>query len=293
MELFYGSATALVTPFEKGKVDFRALEALINWQISEGTDALVILGTTGEPSTLSREERRDVISCAAEAIAGRCPMIVGAGANCTKTAVAYASEAEALGADALLVVTPYYNKANDEGLLRHFTAIADAADLPVILYNVPGRTGLNLRPELAAKLAAHPRIRGVKEASGDITQLSRLAELTQGGMQLYAGNDGEVLPVLALGGSGVISVAANVIPGTMHALTQAWLDGDVVQARRLQLQILPLVRALFSDVNPIPVKAALAMMGRIRNELRLPLFPLDEQRERALRKALEEYGLLC
>ncbi len=293
MELFYGSATALVTPFEKGRVDFSALEALINWQILEGTDALVILGTTGEPSTLSREERRDVISCAAKAIAGRCPMIVGAGANCTKTAVAYASEAEALGADALLVVTPYYNKANDEGLLRHFTAIADAADLPVILYNVPGRTGLNLRPELAAKLAAHPRIRGVKEASGDITQLSCLAELTQGGMQLYAGNDGEVLPVLALGGSGVISVAANVIPGTMHALTQAWLDGDVVQARRLQLQILPLVRALFSDVNPIPVKAALAMMGRIRNELRLPLFPLDEQRERALRKVLEEYGLLC
>ena len=293
MELFYGSATALVTPFEKGRVDLRALEALINWQISEGTDALVILGTTGEPSTLSREERRDVISCAADAIAGRCPMVVGAGANCTKTAVAYASEAEALGADALLVVTPYYNKANDEGLLRHFTAIADAADLPVILYNVPGRTGLNLRPELAAKLAAHPRIRGVKEASGDITQLSRLAELTQGGMQLYAGNDGEVLPMLALGGSGVISVAANVIPGTMHALTQAWLDVDAVQARRLQLQILPLVRALFSDVSPIPVKAALAMLGRIRNELRLPLFPLDEQRERALRKVLEEYGLLC
>ena len=293
MELFYGSATALVTPFEKGRVDFSALEALINWQISEGTDALVILGTTGEPSTLSREERRDVISCAADAIAGRCPMVVGAGANCTKTAVAYVSEAEALGADALLVVTPYYNKANDEGLLRHFRAIADAADLPVILYNVPGRTGLNLRPELAAKLAAHPRIRGVKEASGDITQLSRLAELTQGGMQLYAGNDGEVLPMLALGGSGVISVAANVIPGTMHALTQAWLDGDATQARRLQLQILPLVRALFSDVSPIPVKAALAMLGRIRNELRLPLFPLDEQRERALRKVLEEYGLLC
>ena len=292
MELFYGSATALVTPFAHGKVDFKALEALIDWQISEGTDALVILGTTGEPSTLTREERRDVLSCAAEAIAGRCPMIAGAGANSTKTAAAYASEAAALGADALLVVTPYYNKASDEGLLRHFTAVADETDLPVILYNVPGRTGLNLRPELAAKLAAHPRIRAVKEASGDLSQLSRLAELGLGGMQIYAGNDGDVLPVLALGGSGVISVAANVIPATMHALTQAWLEGDIELARRLQLHILPLVRALFSDVSPIPVKAALAMMGKIENELRLPLFPLDDGRARHLRETLEKYSLI-
>ena len=292
VELFYGSAVALVTPFSGGQVDFKALEALIDWQIREGTDALVVLGTTGEPSTLSDGERRDVIACASGAIGGRRPMIVGAGANDTKKAVALAAEAESLGADGLLVVTPYYNRASDEGLARHFLEVADAVCVPVILYNVPGRTGVNLRPEIAARLAAHPRLCGVKEASGDLAQLSHLAELAGEGMSIYAGNDGEVLPVLALGGSGVISVAANIVPAAMHALTQDWLAGNVRSCRRRQLELLELVRALFCEVSPIPVKAALSIMGKIENELRLPLCPLDAERTARLRRAMERFGLV-
>ena len=292
MELFSGSAVALVTPFADGKVDFPALEALIEAQIAARTDAIVVLGTTGEPSTLLPEERREIIACAKERIGAQAQLIVGAGANCTRTAVGYAEEAEALGADAILVVTPYYNKASEEGLLRHFTAVAEAVSLPVILYNVPGRTGVNLSPELAARLLEHPRIRGIKEASGSIAQISRLAELMGECAALYAGNDSEILPVLALGGRGVISVAANIVPAEVKALTTAWQTGKAETARALQLRLLALTRALFAEVNPIPVKAALSLMGRIRNELRLPLCQLEGEALRRLASVLSAYGLL-
>ena len=289
MQLFYGCATALVTPFSDGRIDFTALEALLDRQIAAGIDAVVVLGTTGEPSALNKEERRDVIACAAARLPRGRQLIVGAGANDTRAAVARAEQAEALGADALLVVTPYYNKASAEGLRAHYLAIAGAVSLPIVLYNVPGRTGLNLTPELAAELLSHPRIRGIKEASGDLGQLMRLADLLSPDSALYAGNDAEVLPVLALGGRGVISVAANVVPEAMAALTRLWRAGEIEACRCLQLRLLPLIRALFSEVSPIPVKAALALRGQIRNELRLPLCPLDEARTERLRAILQTW----
>ena len=292
MELFSGCAAALVTPFDGDGIDFPALEALLDAQVRAGAEAVVVLGTTGEPATLTPEERRDVIACAAARLPRSVQLIVGAGANSTRAAIALAEQAERCGADALLVVTPYYNKASETGIIRHYTEIAGAVSLPVILYNVPGRTGYNLPPELAARLLRHPRIRGVKEASGSLDQLTRLAELMGEEDALYAGNDGEILPVLALGGRGVISVAANVAPEAVHAVTQAWRSGDVAAARQRQRELLPLVRALFAEVNPIPVKAALHLLGRIKNELRLPLCPLDEARSEALREALRGCGLL-
>ena len=292
MELFSGCGTALVTPFRGGKLDLAALEGLLDIQIAAGVDAVIVLGTTGEPAALSVEERRDVIQTAAARLPRGRQLIVGAGSNDTRTAVTHAEQAEALGADAVLVVTPYYNRASDEGLLRHFTAVADAVSLPVILYNVPQRTGCALSPELAARLLAHPRIRGVKEAGGSLAQLTRLAEVMGEGDALYAGNDGEILPTLALGGRGVISVAANVLPEQISALVRLWRAGETAACRDLQLRLMPLIRALFSEVSPIPVKAALAMMGLIENELRLPLCPLDPGREDQLRAALAPWGVL-
>ena len=290
--LFYGCGTALVTPFRGGKVDFEALDALIEWQIAEGADALVLLGTTGEPATLTEEERCAVLERAAERIAGRVPMIAGAGSNDTRTAIRRCMQAQRLGADALLVVTPYYNKASRTGLVAHYNAVADSVHLPVIMYNVPGRTGMNLTPETVADLARHPNLCAVKEASGNISQLTDLAEACGGGIAIYSGCDDLVLPAMALGARGVISVAANVVPGAMHEMAAAWLQGDANRCRDLQLQYLPLIRALFSEVSPIPVKAGLSMMGRVENELRLPLAPLDEERTAALRRVMERYGLI-
>ena len=291
MQLFTGCATALVTPFSEGRIDLKALESLLERQIAAGVDAVVVLGTTGEPAALSPEERRDVIACAAERLPRGRQLIVGAGANDTRAAIAHAEQAEALGADALLVVTPYYNKASADGLRAHFKAVADAVSVPVILYNVPGRTGLDLEPELAAALMRHPRIRGIKEAGGSLEQLTRLAECLGPDDALYAGNDAEILPALALGARGVISVAANLLPEQVSALVRLWRAGETERCRQLQLRLLPLIRALFMEVNPIPVKAALAMQGRIRNELRLPLCPLDDARAEKLREALRAWEM--
>ena len=292
-KLFYGCATALVTPFREDRVDFKSLEALIDWQLECGVDALVVLGTTGEPSTLTAGERRAVLECAVSRCAGRAPVIAGTGSNCTREAVHRSEEAQRLGADALLVVTPYYNRASPAGLMAHYRAGADSVDLPVIMYNVPSRTGLNLAPETVAVLARHPNLCAVKEASGSLRQMTDLAAACGGGIAIYCGNDDCVPAALALGAQGVISVAANVIPGAMHDMAARWLEGEAKACLELQLRYLPLIRLLFSEVSPIPVKAALHLMGRIENALRLPLCPLDAEKTRALRDELERLDLLA
>ena len=290
--LFYGCATALVTPFRENRIDYDALENLIDWQIDSDIDALVILGTTGEPATITDSERPAIIECAQARCARRVPLIVGAGGNDTRAAVRQAVEAQLLGADALLIVTPYYNKASQQGLIEHYTAIADRVEIPIILYNVPGRTGMNLEPRTAAELAKHPNIRAVKEASGDIRQLVDLASASGGGLAVYCGNDDQIVPAMALGARGTISVAANLLPAQMHDLAASWLRGDTDKALALQLEYLPLIRTLFSEISPIPAKAALAMMGLIENTLRLPLCPLDAARAEILRRELKRCKLI-
>lgn len=289
--LFYGCGTALVTPFKGRRVDYDALEGLIDWQLEEGADALIVLGTTGEPATVSASERPAVIECAVARVRRRVPVIVGTGANDTREAVRLSIEAQALGADALLVVTPYYNRASRSGLMAHFNAVADSVALPVIMYNVPGRTGVNLPPETVAALARHPNLCAVKDASGDLRQLTDLAAACGEGVAVYCGNDDQVVPAMALGARGVISVAANVVPRPMRELTHAWLEGDPAKALDWQLRLLPLIRALFSEVSPIPVKAALSAMGLIENNLRLPLTPLDREKAETLVETLRKAGI--
>ena len=292
-KLFYGCGTALVTPFRGSRVDFDALEALIDRQIDAGTDALIVLGTTGEPAAVAPGERAAILECAVARCAGRVPLIAGTGSNVTREAVRLSSEAQRLGADGLLVVTPYCNKASRAGLIEHYNAVADSVDLPVIMYNVPSRTGLNLAPETVAVLARHPNLCAVKEASGSLRQMTDLAAACGGGIAIYCGNDDCVPAALALGAQGVISVAANVIPGAMHDMAARWLEGEAKACLELQLRYLPLIRLLFSEVSPIPVKAALHLMGRIENALRLPLCPLDAEKTRALRDELERLDLLA
>ena len=288
--LFQGSAAALPTPMRGGEIDFEAFERLIDRQIDGGTAALVVCGTTGEPASLSAKEREWLIECALRRSAGRVPVIVGAGSNDTRAAAALVRQACAAGADGALCVTPYYNKTTQAGLVAHFTALADAADIPLILYNVPSRTGVNLLPETAAALARHPNIRGVKEASGDIAQVAALTRLCGDALAVYAGNDEMTLPVLSLGGQGVISVAANVCPARVAELCARFFEGDVAAARAIQLRLLPLIEALFHEVNPIPVKAALSLMGLCRDEARLPLVPASAETRSKLRAVLAELG---
>ncbi len=290
--LFYGSGTALITPFRGQRVDYDCLERLIDWQIDSETDALIVLGTTGEPSTIAPSERSAIIECAVSRCSGRIPVYVGTGSNSTRTAIEQSIEAQRLGADGLLVVTPYYNKTSSQGLIEHYTAIADSVRIPIIVYNVPGRTGLNLPPEVMLELAKHPLLCGFKEAGTSPAQAMRLFELLGDGIAIYSGNDDQVLPMMALGARGVISVAANVAPAQMHAMAMGWLRGEISACRRLQFSLLPLIRALFSEVSPIPVKAALAMMGRIEDTLRPPLVPLDAARRAALKRELQHLRLI-
>ena len=290
--LFYGSGVALVTPFCGQKVDYERLEQLIDWQIASGTDALIVLGTTGEPATISPSERSTIIECAVTRCAGRIPLYVGTGSNCTRIAIEQSIEAQRLGADGLLVVTPYYNKTSRQGLIGHYSAIADSVQIPIIVYNVPGRTGLNLQPEVMLELAKHPLLCGFKEAGANPAQTMRLFELLGEGIAIYSGNDDQVLPMMAMGARGVISVAANVAPAQVHAMAMGWLRGEISACRRLQFSLLPLIRALFSEISPIPVKAALAMMGRIEDNLRPPLVPLDDVRRNALRLEMQRLGLI-
>jgi 4-hydroxy-tetrahydrodipicolinate synthase len=290
--MFKGAIVALVTPFKKGRVDEEALRALIEMQISNGTDGIVPCGTTGESATLSHEEHDRVIEITIEAVRKRVPVIAGTGSNSTAEALRLTKHAHEAGADGVLMVTPYYNKPTQEGLYQHFQAIAAEVPIPVILYNVPGRTGGNLLPETVLRLASVPNIVGIKEASGSLKQIMDVIHLCPDDFSVLSGDDAVALPVLAMGGSGVISVFANVAPADMAGMIDAYQAGDMAKARKMHYRMLPLMDALFIETNPIPVKAALAMMGLIDYEFRLPLCRLSQTNEDKLRNILTAYGLL-
>ena len=294
MAIFTGAGVALVTPFrEDESVNYEKLSELIEEQIKKGTDALIICGTTGEASTLSHEEHVEVIDYAVKAVKGRIPVVAGTGSNCTQTAVYLSREAEEAGADGLLLVSPYYNKATQNGLYAHFKAVADSVNLPVLLYNVPSRTGCNIQPETILRLCSEvENIVGVKEASGNISQIAHLAAIGGGKIDIYSGNDDQIVPIMSLGGIGVISVLANVAPAQTHAICQSYLDGDCKESCRLQLEAMELCRALFCEVNPIPVKKALNLMGMDAGPFRLPLCEMSGAGQERLEKAMKNYGIL-
>ena len=289
--IFTGAATALVTPLNENGVDYAALEKLINWQIDSGIDALVICGTTGEASTLNDEEHMAVLKFAIEVAGGRVPMIAGTGSNDTAHAIEMTKYACAIGYDAVLVVTPYYNKTTQRGLIAMFTAIADASTKPLILYNVPGRTGVNIEPATYAALADHPMIGAIKEAGGNISKVVETAALVGDKLDIYSGNDDQIVPILACGGKGVISVLSNVVPRETSEMCHTFFKGDVKTAMDMQIKYLPLTNALFCEVNPIPAKAAMAAMGFCENYLRLPLVPMEEGHEKMLLQKMREVGL--
>ena len=294
MSIFKGSGVAIVTPMhENGDVDYEQYAKLLEFQIANGTDAIIACGTTGESSTLTHEEHLEVIRYCVEAVAGRVPVVAGTGSNCTETAVYLSREAEKSGADALLLVSPYYNKATQNGLYAHYKAVADSVELPILLYNVPSRTGCNILPETVVRLCRDVKnIVGVKEASGNIGQIARLAALAGGDLDIYSGNDDQIVPIMSLGGKGVISVLANVAPRQTHEICQAYLDGDVKKSLQLQLDAMELCGALFCEVNPIPVKKALSLMGMGSGALRMPLSEMESANVQRLEKAMKDYGLL-
>ncbi|MBR1910395.1 MAG: 4-hydroxy-tetrahydrodipicolinate synthase [Lachnospiraceae bacterium] len=294
MSVFKGAAVAICTPFlANGEVDYDKFREQIEYQIDNGTDAIVVCGTTGEASCLSHEEHLDCIKFCTEVVDHRIPVIAGTGSNCTETAVYLSQEAEKYGVDALLVVTPYYNKSTQKGLIEHFTIVANSVNIPMILYNVPGRTGCNILPQTAATLVNDvPNIVGIKEASGNISQIAKLMSLCGDKIELYSGNDDQIVPILALGGLGVISVLSNVAPRKTHDICQAFFDNDPALAAKRQLDAIPLCNALFCEVNPIPVKKALELQGRDRGVLRRPLCEMESDNAEVLKKAMEEYGVL-
>ena len=289
-----GSIVALITPFNAdGSVDYESLEKLIEFHIDAGTDALLPLGTTGESSTMTHEEDNDVVRFVVEHAAGRIPVIAGSGSNCTQTMLEKSLMYQQLGADGLLLITPYYNKSNEEGIYQHFKTVADAVDIPCIMYNVPGRTGCSISVRNVERLAEHPNIMGIKEASGSIAYASDIAHCLGPDFKMFSGNDDMVVPLMSLGASGVISVWANVQPTLVHEMTRAFLTGDVARARRIQLEGLPLVHALFSEVNPIPVKEACAQLGMCEANYRLPLVPMADANRARLVEAMKGAGLLA
>lgn len=294
MAIFKGAGVAIVTPMKNNEeVNYEKLEELINWQIDQGTDAIIIAGTTGESSTLTMEEHAEVIKAAVEFTKHRVPVVAGTGSNCTRTAIQLSQEAEEFGADGLLIVTPYYNKATQAGLVKHYTQIAQNTKCPIILYNVPGRTGCNLLPETVATLVKNnSNIVGLKEATGNVAQASKTMLLTDGKIDLYSGEDGIVLPLLSIGGKGVISVWSNVAPKQVHDMCDRFFKGDLANAQRLQREALPLIDALFSEVNPIPVKEALNLMGKEVGPVRSPLCEMAEKTKAQLAEAMRAYGIL-
>ena len=294
MSIFKGAGVAIVTPMKNNEeVNYEKLEELINWQIDQGTDCIVITGTTGESSTLTTEEHVKVIKAAVEFTKHRIPVVAGTGSNCTREAIHLSKEAEAVGADGLLAVTPYYNKATQGGLIRYYTEIAEAVKLPIIMYNVPSRTGCNILPETAAEIFKNvENVVGVKEATGNLAQATKLMYLTDGKIDLYSGEDGIVVPLMAIGAIGVISVWANVAPRDVHEMCRSFFEGDLEKARRLQFAAQPLVEALFSEVNPIPVKTALNLMGKEVGPLRSPLTEMTPENVAKLEKVMKAYGLL-
>ena len=294
MSIFTGSAVALVTPFlENGDVDYDKLKELVEFHVAHKTDAIVICGTTGEASTLSHEEHLECVKKCVEFADHRIKVIAGTGSNCTATAIYLSTEAESYGVDGLLVVTPYYNKATQKGLIAHFTAVANSVNVPIILYNVPSRTGCNIQPETAVYLAQNvENIVGIKEASGNISQVVKLASLSKGCIDIYSGNDDQVVPLLSLGGKGVISVLANVAPQKTHDIVAAYLAGDVRKSAKLQLEAVELIDALFCEVNPIPVKTAMNLLGWEAGPLRRPLSPMEPANVEKLKTAMKNYGIL-
>lgn len=294
MALFEGAGVALVTPFkENGEVNYEKLEEIVEEQIAGGTDAIIACGTTGEASTMTHEEHLDVIEYICRVTKKRIPVVAGTGSNCTETAVYLSAEAEKRGADGLLLVSPYYNKATQKGLMAHFTAVADAVKIPVILYNIPGRTGVTIKPETIAALCKDvDNIVGVKEASGNFSAIATLMSLSDGKVDLYSGNDDQIVPLLSLGGKGVISVLSNVAPRQTHDICASYFAGDVKTSAGLQLKAIPLITELFSEVNPIPVKAAMNMMGKGVGPLRMPLTEMEPQNQEKLKKAMTAYGIL-
>ncbi len=293
MAIFKGAGVAIVTPMrEDGTVNFEELERMIDFQIENGTDAIIICGTTGESAVLTDEEHMECFKVAVNQTKGRVPVIAGSGSNCTESAIHYSKEAQKYGADAVLLVSPYYNKATQKGLKAHYSAIAKEIDLPIILYNVPSRTGCNILPQTAVDLAREvDNIVAIKEACGNISQVSKLAQLAEGCIDIYSGNDDQIVPLMSLGAKGVISVLSNIAPKQTHDIVQMYLDGDIEGSRNLQLKAIPLIDQLFCEVNPIPVKKALNMLGFAAGTLRLPLTDMEEAHAAVLREEMIKFGL--
>ena len=293
MSIFTGAAVALITPMhEDGSINYEEMERIVNDQINHGTDAIVICGTTGEASTMTHEEHIETIKACVEMTKKRVPVIAGSGSNCTDTAIFLSREAQKTGADGLLVVSPYYNKATQKGLKQHFTAVAGSVDIPIILYNIQGRTGVNIQPKTIAELAKEvDNIVAVKEASGDLSQIATLIAMTQGDLDVYSGNDDQIVPITALGGKGVISVLSHVAPQDTHDIVAKMMAGDVKGSSELQLKYIPVIHALFSEVNPIPVKAAMNMLGYNVGSLRMPLTEMEDENKAILRQAMIDAGI--
>ena len=290
--VFQGALVALVTPFKDGKVDEARLQELVEFHVKNGTDALVPCGTTGESPTLSHEEHKRVIEVVIEAAKGRVPVVAGTGSNSTAEAIDLTAHAKKAGADAVLMVNPYYNKPTQRGLIEHYKAIMEAVDIPIILYNIPGRTGINMLPETVAALAEYPNIVGIKEASGSLEQMTQVIVLCGDKITVVSGDDTLTLPLMAVGGKGVISVIANIVPKDVVEITHAALNGDWKRAREMHLRLFPLCQAMFYETNPIPVKTAMGLLGMISPELRLPLSPMSEANVKRLKEAMQHYGLL-
>ncbi|MCI8310873.1 MAG: 4-hydroxy-tetrahydrodipicolinate synthase [Lachnospiraceae bacterium] len=293
MSIFTGAGVAIVTPMTKtGEVNYEKLGELLDYQIENGTDSIIICGTTGEASTLSHEEHLETIRYAIDKVANRVPVVAGTGSNCTETAVYLSQEAEKYGADGLLLVSPYYNKATQKGLIAHFTKIANSVKIPVILYNIQGRTGVNITPETIAYLVHNvENIVAVKEASGNISQVAKIAQLCGDAIDIYSGNDDQIVPLLSLGGKGVISVLSNIAPRETHEIVAKFMEGDLAGSLELQLKAIPLIEQLFCEVNPIPVKAALNLMGWEVGSLRMPLTDMEEVHQKKLKEAMDAFGI--
>ncbi|CAB1251854.1 4-hydroxy-tetrahydrodipicolinate synthase [Clostridium sp. HV4-5-A1G] len=292
MSLFKGSGVAIITPFNDSGVDFKKLKELLKWQIESGTDAIIICGTTGEASTMTEKERKDTIKFTVDTVKGRIPVIAGTGSNCTETAVNMSKWAESIGVDGVLVITPYYNKTTQKGLVEHFKAVASSIKTPIVIYNVPGRTGLNLRPKTLEKLCQIENIQAIKEASGNISQIAQVKALCGDKIDLYSGNDDQTIPILSLGGIGVISVLANIIPKDMHDMCKLFLEGKVEEAAAMQLKALSLMNTMFIETNPIPIKTAMNILGMNVGHLRLPLCSMSEENLKIVKSELKNYGLL-
>lgn len=292
MSIFKGSGVAIITPFNENGIDYEKLRELLEWHIKESTDAIIICGTTGEATTMTEQEKKDAIKFTVDVVNKRIPVIAGTGGNNTKTSIEMSLYAENVGVDGLLVITPYYNKTNAEGLIMHFKAINDAVKTPIILYNVPSRTNMNITPQTLLKLTELNNVVAIKEASGDMSQVTKMKALCGDKIDIYSGNDDQIIPVLSLGGIGVISVAANIIPKTVHDMCEAYLNGDCFKATKLQLDYLELMNDLFIETNPIPVKTAMNVMGMNVGELRLPLYKMNDKNKETLVNTLKKYNLV-